>query len=244
LLVSGFRLRALGDVSIPFLSLRPARHYPRFWIRRSSSERRRDLNPPDLGAAQRTVRVHPSLCLALVLGSSRFCRLEVSLGIEATGSHVPHKSLSLVSRRLHAGRRSASRQASSELYPRPTTGAWFRRRPNAFDTSSTVHSRSSYQRTPDGLSRLFRNAHHPGHCAEAAYGGLDPDPAIRVRGADPHLLCSKAASSWLRYLHPSLLFAPSWRTIISVPTPWEIRVSPRHPQADRRGKFRRGLQNL
>ena len=59
LLVSGFRLRALRDVSIPFLSLRPARSYPRFWIRRSSSERRRDLNPPDLGAAQRTNRPHP-----------------------------------------------------------------------------------------------------------------------------------------------------------------------------------------
>jgi hypothetical protein len=39
-----------------FRSLRPARHYPRLWIQRSSSERRRDLNPPDLGAAQRTLR--------------------------------------------------------------------------------------------------------------------------------------------------------------------------------------------
>src|SRR5208282_1570215 len=58
-------------------------------------------------------------------------------------------------RRLHAGRRSASRQASSELRPRPTTGAWFRRRSNAFDTSSTVHSRSSYQRTPDEFSSPF-----------------------------------------------------------------------------------------
>jgi len=64
-------------------------------------------------------------------------------------------SLSLVSRRLHAGRHSASRQAPSELYPRPTTGTRFRRHPNAFDTSSTVHSRSSYQRTPDGLSPPF-----------------------------------------------------------------------------------------
>ena len=42
-----------------FLTLRPARHYSRFWIRRSSSERRRDLNPPDLHAAQRTLRTHP-----------------------------------------------------------------------------------------------------------------------------------------------------------------------------------------
>ena len=55
LAVSGFRLRARLGFSIPSLSLRPARHYPRLWIRRSSSERRRDFNPPDLGAAQRTL---------------------------------------------------------------------------------------------------------------------------------------------------------------------------------------------
>jgi hypothetical protein len=39
-----------------FHSSRPARHYPRFWIRRSSFERPRDLNPPDQRAAQRTLR--------------------------------------------------------------------------------------------------------------------------------------------------------------------------------------------
>src|SRR5258706_14816124 len=43
-----------------FLSLRPARHYPRFWIRRSSSERWRDFNPPDLGAAQRALWRSPT----------------------------------------------------------------------------------------------------------------------------------------------------------------------------------------
>ena len=165
--------------------------------------------------ASSLLRTRPSLRPASVLGSSRFRRLEVSLGIEAPGSHVPHKSLSLVSRRLHAGRRSASQQAPSELHPRPTTGAWFWRRPYAFDTSSTVQSHSSYQRTADGFPRLFRNAHHPGHCAGAACGGLDPDPAIRARGAGPHLLCSKAASS-LAVLHQSLLSAPSWRTIVGV----------------------------
>ncbi len=69
--------------------------------------------------ASSLLRTRPSLRSVSVLGSSRFRRLEVSLGIGATGSHVPHKSLSRVSRRLHAGRRSASRQASSEL--RPTT---------------------------------------------------------------------------------------------------------------------------
>src|SRR3984885_5854855 len=34
---------------------RPARSCPRLWIRRSSFERRRDLNPPESRAAQRTV---------------------------------------------------------------------------------------------------------------------------------------------------------------------------------------------
>src|SRR6476469_3305209 len=36
-----------------------ARHYPHLWIRRSSFERRRDLNPPDSCAAQRTLRTYP-----------------------------------------------------------------------------------------------------------------------------------------------------------------------------------------
>ena len=38
-----------------FPSLRPARHYSRFWIRRSSSERRRDFNPHEQRAAQHTL---------------------------------------------------------------------------------------------------------------------------------------------------------------------------------------------
>src|ERR1700728_2128258 len=43
-----------------FPSPRPARSYPRLWIRRSSFERRRDLNPPESRAAQRTIGlVHP-----------------------------------------------------------------------------------------------------------------------------------------------------------------------------------------
>src|SRR5208282_5295604 len=41
------------------LPSRPARHYPRFRIRRSSSERRGDFNPPDSRAAQRTLRTSP-----------------------------------------------------------------------------------------------------------------------------------------------------------------------------------------
>ena len=50
---------------------------------------------------------------------------------------------------------------------------------------------------PAFTHRQARNAHHPSHCAGAACGGLNPDPAIRVGGTCPHLLCSKAASSWL-----------------------------------------------
>ena len=52
-----------------FHSSRPARHYPRFWIRRSSFERRRDLNPPDQRAAQRTIWASPTPCRA----SQRLC---------------------------------------------------------------------------------------------------------------------------------------------------------------------------
>ena len=42
------------------LSSQPTRSYPRFWIRCSSFEHRRDLNPPESCAAQRTISlVHP-----------------------------------------------------------------------------------------------------------------------------------------------------------------------------------------
>src|SRR5713101_9857487 len=62
LAVSVFRLRARLGFSIPSNSLRPARHYPRLRIRHSSSEHRRDFNPPEQCAAQRTLRSTPSSC--------------------------------------------------------------------------------------------------------------------------------------------------------------------------------------
>jgi len=40
--------------------LRPARHYSRLWIQRPSSGRRRDFNPPEQRAAQRTLRHSPT----------------------------------------------------------------------------------------------------------------------------------------------------------------------------------------
>ncbi len=56
LAVSGFRPRARLGVSIPAFFPRPARHYPRFRIWRPSSGNQRDFNPPELRAAQRTLR--------------------------------------------------------------------------------------------------------------------------------------------------------------------------------------------
>jgi len=55
LAVAGFRLRARLDFSIPNFFLRPARHYPRFWIWRPSSERQTDFNRHEQRAAQRTL---------------------------------------------------------------------------------------------------------------------------------------------------------------------------------------------
>jgi hypothetical protein len=54
LAVSSFRLRARLGFSIPASPPGQRGITPAFWIRRPSSERRRDLNPPDHHAAQRT----------------------------------------------------------------------------------------------------------------------------------------------------------------------------------------------
>ena len=60
LLLKPFGFRITPDtLSSSEISRWPARHYPRLWIQRPSSERRRDFNPPDLCAAQRTLRASP-----------------------------------------------------------------------------------------------------------------------------------------------------------------------------------------
>ena len=84
--VSGFR-SALAcfplSLSCPFRLLhtfhlpRPARHYPRVRIWRSSFERQRDFNPPEQRAAQRTLRTPPPPSRRSP--TSRFCRLYGSL---------------------------------------------------------------------------------------------------------------------------------------------------------------------
>ena len=65
LAVSGFRLRARVGISIPSHSLRPARRYPRFRIRRPSSERRRDFNPPEQRTARHTLWPLLTSCAAI-----------------------------------------------------------------------------------------------------------------------------------------------------------------------------------
>ena len=56
LLLKPFGFQITPDtLSSSEISRWPARHYPRLWIQRPSSERRRDFNPPDSCAAQRTL---------------------------------------------------------------------------------------------------------------------------------------------------------------------------------------------
>ena len=146
--------------------------------------------------ASSLVRTRPSLRLALVIGSSWVHHLEVSLSIKAQvptfhtrASRWSHAVFAPVAART-VGRHPPSFIPGQQLEP-------------GFDdipTLSTRHQRFTCVRLTSrhltDLLRLFRNAHHPSHCAGAACGGLNPDPAIRVRGAHPHLLCSKAAQSW------------------------------------------------
>src|SRR6185436_2670374 len=158
-------------------------------------------------------RAHPSLRPASVLGSSWGNHLEVSLGIEARGSHVPRKSLHWA----HAAFVPVTTRAVSRHLPSSIPGQRLEPGFGDIPTLSTRYQRFTHVRLPSthltGLSRLFRNAHHLGHWTEAASGGLDPGPAARVRGALPHLLRSTAASGG----HHGLLSAPSWRTIIGIP---------------------------
>jgi hypothetical protein len=91
LLIGGFRSALICfqlSLSCPFRllhtfhSLRPARHYPRFWIRRSSSERQRDLNPHEQRAAQHTI-------CPLLTSALRSSGLSTTSVAEATQSRSP-----------------------------------------------------------------------------------------------------------------------------------------------------------
>src|SRR5438477_7474513 len=101
LLLKPFGFQITPDtLSSSEISRWPARHYPRLWIQRPSSERRRDFNPPDSCAAQRTLR--PLLTSAL--RSDRLTALSVA---EATQSRSPGVS-SVAFRARSPGLRFAS----------------------------------------------------------------------------------------------------------------------------------------
>src|ERR1700686_5225065 len=74
LLLKPFGFRITPD-TLSSIGLRrwPARHYPRLWIQHPSSECRRDFNPPDSCAAQRTLRTQPPP--SRLRPTSRFRRL-------------------------------------------------------------------------------------------------------------------------------------------------------------------------
>ena len=78
------------------------------------------------------------------------------------------------------------------------------------------------KRTLRGRALPFPRRSPPGLFTRADRGGLKPAPACRLRGAHPHLVCSKAAVSQPA-LHPGLLSVPSWHT--------SSRPGESHPQA-------------
>src|SRR3954471_21008606 len=99
--VLGFR-SALACVrvslSCPFKLLhtfhlpRPTRHYPRLRIQRSSFERRRDFNPPEQRAAQRTLRGSPPLIGVSVLSALQGYCLSLFPSQHRSSSQVPYRS--------------------------------------------------------------------------------------------------------------------------------------------------------
>ena len=166
-------------------------------------------------------RVGPPLRLASVLCPLRFFRLGFSLRIEATGSHVPHESLS----RARAAFMPVIARAVNRCLPNFIPG---QRLEPGFDdvpTLSTRRQRFTHVRLPDsyltGSSPAFSwNAHHPSHWTRAASGGLGPGPAARSRGADPYLSCSKAT-----FRRP--FCRPPVRAVVAHSRPRTARDTPR-----------------
>ncbi len=97
------------------------------------------------------LRVVPPLCLASVLSSLRGLRLDFSLDIEATGSEVPCPSLIcalavFVPDAAWASYRLLPCLSQGNHHSPVSTSIEY-----AFDTSSTVHLRSTSQIVPDAI---------------------------------------------------------------------------------------------
>jgi hypothetical protein len=127
LLAGGFRsalARVRLSLSCPFRLLhtfhllRPARHYPRVRIWRSSFERQRDFNPPEQRAAQRTLRVVPPLASASVLSLSWFFHLSFSVYIGAEVPTFRSTAIQQIQATSMPDAASVRKQASPKLVPR------------------------------------------------------------------------------------------------------------------------------
>ena len=79
---------------------RPARHYPRLWIQRPSSERRGDFNPHDSCAAQRTLLRSPTpACASLptslpLIGLLTRFKTRTPTGLLGSRMNLPYRAVS------------------------------------------------------------------------------------------------------------------------------------------------------
>ena len=130
------------------------------------------------------------------LGHSRSAALLHATTPDAP-SHVPCESGRPRSRRLHAGRRLASRRAPARLVPEHCRIA---RASTSSDYISTLRQRSSSRSPPDASWAPFPHRSPRRSSANAACGGLEPPPAGRLRGAFPHLSHSTASRCSISYI--------------------------------------------
>ena len=126
LLLKPFGFRITPDtLSSSEISRWPARHYPRLWIQRPSSERRRDFNPPDSCAAQRTLRVSPPQLPASVLSPRGGVPLVLLPWHQEAGSCSSAQKPASNSRPLYAGHSPSSHQAPDGLVPEEISASGF-----------------------------------------------------------------------------------------------------------------------
>ena len=144
--------------------------------------------------ASSLLRARPPLRLASVLGSSWVHHLEVSLRIEATGSHVPHTSL----RWAHAVFMPVTTRAVSRHRPSSVPGQQLEPGFDDVPTLSTRRQRFTRVRLPSahltGYSRLFLNAHHPGRWTRRSFRWFGPWPCSPSPRGQPSSLVQHRTS--------------------------------------------------
>ena len=133
------------------------------------------------------------------------------------------------SRLLYPGHHMDGNQVSSMLFPEKMSLPGFDVICVHFEAYPEVHLRSSLWTPHDVIaSRLFRNVHHLGHWAEAAYGCLKPAPESRLRRTYLHLSVQHGALQKKRVLLDTRHSALS-------------RASSRHPSSAARRAYGRAM---